>query len=46
MSVAKHIEIRSGSDESFEDAVEQGIKKMAGTISHIEGAWIRSKKSS
>jgi flavin-binding protein dodecin len=41
MSVAKHIEITSGPDKSFEDAVEQGIKKMAGTINHIEGTWIK-----
>lgn len=44
MSVAKHIEITSGSDKSFEDAVEQGIKKMAGTVNHIEGAWIKEQK--
>jgi hypothetical protein len=37
-TVAKYAEITSGSTRDFEDAVEQGIKKMAGTINHIERA--------
>ncbi len=44
MSVAKHSEITAGSRKSFEDAVEKGIKKMAKTVDHIEGAWVKEQK--
>ena len=44
MSVAKHIEITSGSSKSFEAAVEKGIRKMSRTVDNIEGAWIKDQK--
>ena len=44
MTVAKHIEITSASEKSFEDAVEQGIRKMTKTVDNIEGAWVKEQK--
>jgi hypothetical protein len=41
MSVAKVIEISSGSTKNFEDAVEQGIARAAQTVQDIRGAWIK-----
>jgi len=41
MSVAKVIEISSGSPKNFEDAVEQGIARAAQTVQDIRGAWIK-----
>ena len=44
MSVAKVTEVIASSDKSFEDAVEQGIKKAAETLQGITGAWVESQK--
>ena len=44
MSVAKHTEITSSSKKSFEDAVENGIKRFAKTVDNVEGAWIKEQK--
>lgn len=44
MSVAKVIEITSTSSESFEDAVQQGVKRAAETVSDVRGAWIKEQK--
>ena len=41
MSVAKVIEISSGSPKSFEDAIEQGIARASQTVEEIRGAWIK-----
>ena len=41
MSVAKTIEIISGSSTSFEDAVRQGIAKASETVNGIQGAWVK-----
>ena len=41
MSVAKTIEIISGSSTSFEDAVKQGIAKASETVDGIQGAWVK-----
>ncbi|ACI92871.1 conserved domain protein [Afipia carboxidovorans OM5] len=43
MSVAKVIEITSLSQKSFEDAITEGIKRAAKTVSNIEGAWIKEQ---
>ena len=40
MSVAKVIEITSGSKKSFQDAVEDGIKRASKTVNNIQGAWV------
>jgi flavin-binding protein dodecin len=44
MAVAKVLEISSASTKSFEDAIEQGIKRADDTIDNIEGAWIQEQK--
>jgi len=44
MAVAKIIEITAQSDESFEDAIEQGIAKASETVHDIKGAWVKEQK--
>ncbi|WP_374013254.1 dodecin family protein [Pseudoxanthomonas koreensis] len=44
MAVAKVIEISSSSKTSIEDAVKSGLKKVAGTVQGIQGAWINDTK--
>lgn len=44
MGVAKVIEITSSSTESFEHAVEQGIRRASETVSDVRGAWIKDQK--
>lgn len=39
-SIAKVIEISSSSPKGFEDAVQQGLKKVAKTVKMIKGAWV------
>lgn len=44
MAVAKVIEITSTSDESFENAIRQGIDKASETVHNIKGAWVKEQK--
>lgn len=44
MAVAKVIEITSGSAESFEDAIRQGITKAGESVRDIRGAWVSQQK--
>jgi len=44
MSVAKHTEITSSSAKSFEDAIDEGVRKVAKTVDNIEGAWVKEQK--
>lgn len=44
MSIAKVTELISSSKKSFEDAVEQGIKRADKTIANVRGAWIKDQK--
>lgn len=44
MSVAKVTEIIASSNKSFEDAVENGIKRASETLKNISGAWVESQK--
>ena len=44
MSVAKISEISASSKKSFEDAIEQGIKRASKTLRGIEGAWVQDQK--
>ncbi len=43
MSVAKVIEIISGSSTSFEDAVSKGIARASDTVSDITAAWVKDQ---
>jgi flavin-binding protein dodecin len=44
MSVAKVSEIISSSSKSFEDAVQEGIKRANKTLENVSGAWIKDQK--
>ena len=44
MSVAKIIEITSGSTKSFDDAVQKGISRAGKTVKGITSAWISEQK--
>jgi len=44
MSVAKVIEITSGSDKSFKHAIEDGIQRASKTIAGISSAWVSEEK--
>lgn len=44
MSVAKVIEIISGSKKSFEDAINQGLARATDSVSDVTGAWIKDQR--
>jgi Uncharacterized conserved protein len=44
MAVAKVIEITATSEQSFEDAINQGIGKASETVQNIKGAWVKEQK--
>jgi len=44
MAVAKVVELTAASNKSFEDAIEQGLKRADDTLDNIEGAWIQEQK--
>ena len=46
MSVAKVIEVSASSTTSFEDAINQGIRRACDTIDNVRGAWIKEQKVS
>lgn len=46
MSIAKISEISSTSKVSFQDAIEQGIKRATKTLDNVTGAWIAEQKVS
>jgi flavin-binding protein dodecin len=45
MSVAKVIEISARSPDSFEDAVQIGVKRASETVDNIQGVWIKELKA-
>lgn len=40
-SVARVIELSATSEESFEDAINQGIRRATSTLRNVESAWIK-----
>ncbi len=44
MTVARVTEIISSSNESFEEAVRQGIKRASKTLKNVRGAWVEGQK--
>jgi len=44
MAVAKVIEVTSTSDQSFEEAISQGISKASETVRNIKSAWVKEQK--
>jgi flavin-binding protein dodecin len=44
MSVAKVSEISATSTKSFEDAIQQGLKRASSTLRHVKSAWIKEQQ--
>lgn len=44
MPVAKIIEISASSEKSFEDAVQQGVKRAHDTLNNVKSAWIQDQQ--
>jgi flavin-binding protein dodecin len=43
MSVAKVTELSAESEVSFEDAVEQGVKRANDTLEQVKSAWVKEQ---
>ncbi len=41
MSLARVTELSATSDQSFEDAINQGIKRATSTLRNVESAWVK-----
>lgn len=39
-TVTKVIEVSAASSKGIEDAVQNGLKKVAKSVKHIKGAWV------
>lgn len=46
MSVARITEISATSEKSFEDAIQQGIRRATQTLRNVKGAWIKEQEVS
>jgi hypothetical protein len=44
MAVAKVTEIIASSPRSFDDAIQNGIKRARKTLEGVSGAWVKSMK--
>ncbi|HSM38474.1 MAG TPA: dodecin family protein [Candidatus Limnocylindrales bacterium] len=44
MSVARVTELSCTSNESFEDAVRQGIERATKTLRQVRGAWVKEMR--
>jgi len=44
MSIAKVTEIISSSEKSFDDAVENGIKRANKSLKNVKSAWVQDQK--
>ncbi len=45
-SIARVTEISATSSNSFQDAIEQGIKRATRTLRNVQGAWIKEQEVS
>jgi len=45
MSVAKVTEIIASSSKSFDDALEQGVKRANTTLKNIKSVWVKDQKA-
>jgi len=43
MSVARVTELSIVSDTSFEDAIQQGVRRATSTLRGVEGAWVKDQ---
>jgi hypothetical protein len=44
MSVARVSEIQSSSKKSFQDAIDQGIRRANKTLRNVSGVWIKDQR--
>ena len=44
MGIAKVIELSSSSNDSFEDAIEEGVRRATSTVEQVQGAWVKEQK--
>lgn len=44
MSVARVTEIKASSTKSFEDAIQQGVKRASETLDNVKGAWVQDQE--
>lgn len=44
MSVARVTEIISSSKKSFDDAIEEGVKRSCKTLENVKSAWVKDQK--
>ncbi len=44
MSVAKVTELSCTSNESFEDAIRQGIERASRTLRQVRSAWVKEQR--
>lgn len=44
MSVAKVIELTSTSTSSFDEAIQNGVKKACATLHNVTGAWVQDQE--
>jgi len=44
MSIARIVEISSTSNQSFEDAIAQGVARASKTLRGIKGAWVKEQE--
>jgi flavin-binding protein dodecin len=45
MTVARVTELSATSEQSFEDAVNQGIQRATSTLRNVESAWIKDQNA-
>ncbi len=44
MPVAKIIELTSRSNQSFDDALEQGLQKATDSVNNVQSAWVKDQQ--
>lgn len=44
MTIARVTEITASSSESFDDAIQEGLRRAAKTLDNIKGAWIQDQE--
>ncbi len=44
MSVARITEISATSEQSFEDAIRQGVRRVTETLRHVRSAWVKEQQ--
>jgi dodecin len=44
MSIARITEISANSEESFEDAIQQGVARASETLHGIRSAWVKEQE--